>query len=164
MKSHTFITASSVGVFCLLASSFAVADSSSPVAMYLELAHTVVASIEAGNEPAAKNVSRIDELLEHAKPIVDLYARNHPACHDQLKRMVELYPEIAKWTPKEIRENIERAKALPEAVGCYPARDIVAHPAIVRALLQSTTVTSTSRLVAEMNEAIEHAEEIGKLP
>jgi|GEM_PF-1658281 len=105
--------------------------------------------------------NEITEMLESARQILPAWAEVHTQCAAQLAKVVELYPQIDVWTPQEIRRNIEGAIALPPAEGCYPGRDVVAHPAIVRALVRSGSIgEQRSRLAREMDEAIEHMEEI----
>jgi hypothetical protein len=105
--------------------------------------------------------SEITEMLENARYILPAWSEIHTQCTAQLAKVIELYPQIAVWTPQEIRQNIEGAIALPPAEGCYPGRDVVAHPAIVRALVAGGVVPEQrGRLLREMGEAIEHMEEI----
>ena len=75
--------------------------------------------------------------------------------------MIELYPQIDTWTATEIRRNIETGASLPSARGCYAGRDVIAHPAITRAIARGgVTADNQARLRAEMAEAIEHMTEI----
>lgn len=128
---------------------------------YLITARAVVSELSTNNVSPDFVMESIDSLLEDAKPVLLAFAAKHTQCVAQLNRLIELYPEINVWTPLQIRENIEGAAALPRGRGCYPARDTVAHPAIVRALARAGIAPEIQpRLIAEMNEAIGHMEEI----
>jgi hypothetical protein len=128
---------------------------------FLDGAQTVITELELEAPNADTVVTIITAILNHAKPVVSAYSEQHLQCTDQLRRMVELYPEIETWSSQQIRRDIEGGAALPQAQGCYPARDIVAHPAIVRAVSRNGIPPAQKpRLIREMNEAIEHMEQI----
>ena len=75
--------------------------------------------------------------------------------------MLDVYLGINVWNAKESRKYIEAGTALPQAKGCYPARDIVAHPAIVTALARVPIDLGLRRkMIAEMNEATAPMEKI----
>lgn len=147
--------------FVALNSSIGFADAPQTIESYLQRAHLVVDELTLEQPNASAIVSNIDAMLEDAKPVVIAFGVKHGQCANQMDRVIELYPEIANWTAQEIRRNIEGAGMLPPAEGCYAARDIVAHPAIVRALSRSGIQSNQrQRLTNEMKEAIEHMEEI----
>lgn len=128
---------------------------------YLESAHTVLDEVQKTAADANLVIAEIDALLENAKPVITAWAGTHTQCAEQVAKVIELYPEINVWTPTEIRQKIEGGQALPAAEGCYAGRDVVAHPAITRALVRTgITAQSVTRLTREMNEAVEHMEEI----
>lgn len=128
---------------------------------YLDRARGVVTELAQPTPSDTAIVESIDVMLNLAREVLQAYGVAHPQCATQLARVLELYPEIEAWTAQEIRMNIEVGRALPQGSGCYPARDIIAHPSIVRALARSgISATPAARLTAEMNEAIEHMEEI----
>lgn len=128
---------------------------------FLTRADQVLAELQKADPSEQFVTSTIDAMLDDAAPVVTSYGELHTQCAAQLAKVIELYPQINLWTAQEIRRNIEGAQALPQADGCYPARDIVAHPAIVRVLSRTEiTAASAPRLVREMNEAVEHMEEI----
>ncbi len=131
---------------------------------YLVLAESVLSQLEAeGGGDAPLIVNTIDALLDEAKPVVLAYGAKYTQCSEQLTALVNLYPSLAQWSAQEIRQNVEVGKALPSAKGCYPARDIVAHPAIVRVLAREGLDPEKSKeLIEEMREAVEHMEEIGQ--
>ena len=106
----------------------------------------------------------LDLMLEQSIPVVQAFAGFREVCTAQLNQLLLILPEIRAWSSEDIRINIEIGKALPKATGCYPARDIIAHPAIVRAFLLNTiTRIDKKQLLDEMVEAIEHMQEIGEL-
>ncbi|MBC7765763.1 MAG: hypothetical protein H7Y41_04680, partial [Hyphomonadaceae bacterium] len=76
---------------------------------FLAKGQAIVVSLEDGSADSAVIVSEIDAMLELAKPVVTAYGEVHTQCAAQLARVIELYPEIAVWTPQEIRQNIEGA-------------------------------------------------------
>lgn len=150
--------------FCsnICISQIALADNArSSADAFLQNSDFVLAELGNAN-PSEENISAyIDEMLHHAIPVIRAYSEQHPQCETQLNKVIELYPEINVWTPQEIRRNIEGAQALPAAEGCYPARDIVAHPAIVRALSRTEITEALNfRITRELQEAVEHMEEI----
>lgn len=160
-----------IGPFCakfglvfplVLSSSLALATPpTEAIQHFLQDAHGVVAELQLDNPNAESIVTVITEMLEDAKLVVAAFGEKHTQCAAQLARIIELYPEIDVWPAQQIRRDIEGGRALPAAEGCYPARDVVAHPAIVRAFARIGISSSQRvRLVNEMNEAIEHMEEI----
>jgi hypothetical protein len=121
---------------------------------FLDGAQTVITELELDAPNAETIVTIITAILNHAKPVALAYSSQHQQCAEQLERMIELYPEIDAWRAQQIRRDIERGAALPQAEGCYPARDIVAHPAIVRAVSRSGIPPAQKpRLIRKMNEA-----------
>ena len=131
------------------------------IAAYLQSARAIVASLEANRPDSVEIAVSITAMLENAKPVLVAFSEKHTQCATQLSRVVELYDQIDSWTAQEIRRNIEGGGVLPPAEGCYPARDVVAHPAIVRALARlGIQPAQHSRLIREMSEAIEHMEGI----
>ena len=150
----------------LLTVSFLLALASSPAAAstleesidaYLAAADDVGASLRSTNPDESLIVSKIDTMLTEAIPVLQAFSTVHIQCAEQLNKVIELYPEIATWSALQIRNNIEGAAALPRARGCYPARDVVAHPAIVRANARSAiALPQREGLLAELNEAVEH--------
>ena len=54
-----------------------------------------------------------DALLEFAKPVVTEFGSLHSQCAAQIQKVIELYPEIAVWSPEQIRRDIEGAQAGP---------------------------------------------------
>jgi len=151
-------------VMSILAAQAALAKSPEPrdsIEEFLRDGRAVVAELEKPTPNLDGIVVTISAMLESAKPVVVAYGEKHSQCAEQLAKMLELYPQIDTWTAQEIRRGIEAANALPAAEGCYPARDIVAHPAIVRALIRAgLQPEQTPRLIREMNEALEHMQEI----
>jgi hypothetical protein len=134
---------------------------SAAIESYLRGAQSVVAELRQEQPNAEMIATAITAILEDAKAISSAYAAKHTQCAEQIAEMINLYPAIDSWQAQQIRRDIEAATALPSAEGCYPARDIVAHPAIVRAIArQGIQAAQRSRLAHEMAEAIEHAEEI----
>ena len=124
---------------------------------YLETANAVVASLNTDGPNAEEIVSSITDMLELAKPVITHWGVLHSQCAEQLAKVIELYPQIDTWTPAEIRRNIETGASLPSARGCYAGRDVIAHPAITRAIARDgITADNQARLRAEMAEAIEH--------
>lgn len=131
---------------------------------YLEKGRLVLNQLALGNPDSAIIDDEITAMLELTKPVLQAYGEVRPQCQEQLAVVSELLPEINTWEPLEIRRRIEAAQGLPQAQGCYPARDVVAHPAIVRAMVRRGIEPAQQvRLVREMDEAIEHMEEIGAL-
>lgn len=128
---------------------------------YLEKARTVAAALDEVTPDATLIADTITALLEDAKPVVAEYGVLHAQCAEQLAALIALYPDIDTWSPSRIRRDVEVGQALPQAQGCYPARDVVAHPAIVRAYARSgITPDLRARVKRELDEAIEHMEEI----
>lgn len=128
---------------------------------YIEKANAVVEALNTDGPDAEAIVLKITDLLEDAKTAITHWGTLHTQCVEQLAKVIELYPEIDTWTPQEIRRNIETGASLPQARGCYAGRDVVAHPAIVRAIARTgITAENQARLRAEMAEAIEHMTEI----
>ena len=128
---------------------------------YLESGRTVLNQLALGNPDSLLIEDEISKMLELTKPVLAAYGEVRPSCKEQLTVISDLLPEINTWEPLEIRRRIEAAQGLPQAQGCYPARDVVAHPAIVRAIVRRGIDPSQQvRLAREMGEAIEHMEEI----
>lgn len=128
---------------------------------YLNLGQQVIAELNQRTPNADTIIENITQMLEEAKPAVAAFANKNTQCKEQLTHMLNLYPEIDRWSAQEIRRNIEAARSLPQAEGCYAARDIVAHPAIVRAIARTNLSSVPShRLIHEIDEAIEHMQEI----
>ena len=139
------------------------ASVSDQVQFYLASGRAVVTLLGTDNPSSATVVSTIDGMLASAKPVITFYGQKHPQCADQMNAIIELFPKIATWSAAEIRSNIESAAALPQAVGCYAGRDVIAHPSIVRSLARpGIAANQKARLIREMNEGIEHMEEIGR--
>ncbi len=133
---------------------------SEATALYLQEAKAVVDKLPTP-EKNQEIVAHIDALLEAAKPVVTAFGQRHGQCQEQLEVLLNLYPQIASWSAAEIRQNIEVGKALPAARGCYAARDVIAHPAIVRVYArQAYDIEKAPGLIEEMQEAIEHMEEL----
>ena len=133
------------------------------IASYLANSQTIVDQIKSTSFDSQVIVSSIDSMLNEVSPVLQAYSAVFPLCKEQLDKVIELLPQIETWTAQEIRTNIEAGKALPATNGnCYPARDVVAHPAIVRALVK-TGGASATRLLREINEAIEHMTDISGL-
>lgn len=155
-------TALSASVVSLLLSPLALAEAPKAEAdQYLEKAQAVVADLTTDGPNADEIVQTITDMLELAKPVITHWGTLHSQCAAQLAKVIELYPEIDAWTPQEIRRNIETGASLPQARGCYAGRDVIAHPAITRALArEGITADIQARLRAEMAEAIEHMTEI----
>jgi hypothetical protein len=131
---------------------------------YLGKARGVLNQLALGNPNRDIINEEITAMIDLAKPVLRAYAGVRPQCQQQLERVIELLPEVETWSPQEIRKQIEAAQGLPQAEGCYPARDIIAHPAIVRAIVrQGIDPSRQGRLAREMDEAIEHMEEIRHL-
>lgn len=131
------------------------------ITRYLAAAHAIVADLGHDAPNAQSIAASITDMLNDAKPVVTAYADRHTQCTAQLQRVLALYPEIDSWTGPQIRRDIEGGAALPPAEGCYPARDIIAHPAIVRAFARlGIQPEQRARLIREMNEAIEHMDDI----
>lgn len=135
------------------------------VEQYLENGRAVLNQLAREHPDAAKIEVDISVMIELTKPVLEAYAGLKPQCQQQLEKVLELLPEIDTWEPQEIRRQIEAAQGLPPAQGCYAARDIVAHPAIVRAIVRrgGSGPTQQMRLAREMDEAMEHMEEIRTL-
>lgn len=130
---------------------------------FLEGARAVVTELGLEAPNAESIVSTITGILADAKPVATAYGQKHAQCAEQLARLIELFPDIDTWSAQQIRRDIEAGAALPQAEGCYPARDIVAHPSIVRALARlGIQPSQRARLTREMNEAIEHMAEISE--
>ena len=128
---------------------------------FLQKATEVSSELQRDNPNESAIIDNITAMLEDAIPVIHAFAAMNPQCAEQLNRVIELYPNINSWTAREIRLNIEAAQALPAAEGCYPARDIVAHPAIVRVLSRAEITSAVSvKLSRELAEAIEHMTEI----
>lgn len=128
---------------------------------YLETGRDVLNELARGAPDSAKIEADISAMIDLTKPVLAAYSELKPQCQQQLDKVIELLPEIELWSPQEIRHQIEAAQGLPQAQGCYAARDIVAHPAIVRAFVRQGFDSSQQvRLAHEMDEAIEHMEEI----
>lgn len=132
-------------------------DAATGAAAFLAAADTVVAEIAAATPDVAFIDVTITSMLASAQPVISAFGVKYTQCAEQLAKVIALYPDINVWTPQEIRTKIEAGQALPPAQGCYPARDIVAHPAITRALVRpGFDPALRPRLGREMNEAIEH--------
>lgn len=128
---------------------------------YLEKANAVVEALNTDGPDAEVIAETVTALLEDAKPVITHWATLHTQCAEQIAKVIELYPEIDAWTPQEIRRNIETGASLPQARGCYAGRDVIAHPAITRAIARSgITAENQVQLRREMAEAIEHMTEI----
>lgn len=128
---------------------------------YLNGARAVVTELNQEQPRGEWIASKITEILDYAKPVTQAFANMHSQCKEQLDQLLLLYPTIESWSALEIRRNIEAGLALPAAEGCYPARDIIAHPAIVRSIaINGIQESQKTRLIREMDEAIEHMEEI----
>ncbi len=126
---------------------------------YLNGANSIVVDLQQPDSNPEWVVSTITQMLDEARPVVTTFGQKYLQCEQQLAAMLDLYPQIDTWTPLQIRQNIERGTALPSASGCYAARDIIAHPAIVRAIArEGIAEASKRRLLQEMDEAIEHME------
>ncbi|MCX6125741.1 MAG: hypothetical protein NTV34_13495 [Proteobacteria bacterium] len=124
---------------------------------FLQKAAAVSSELHQENPNENAIIESITAMLEDAIPVIHAFAAMNPQCAEQLNRVIQLYPEISGWTAREIRLNIEAAQALPAAEGCYPARDIVAHPAIVRAMSRAEiTAAVAAKQSRELAEAIEH--------
>lgn len=137
------------------------ADSQIEFERYLKNGQTVLSELKLENPNTDFIDSLITAMLEDAKPVLRAYGEKHAQCAEQLAKLIELFPEINTWSAQKIRSDIEAAAALPQAEGCYPARDIIAHPAIARAMARQGIPTGKGiRLIREMNEAIEHMQEI----
>ncbi|MGE0174180.1 MAG: hypothetical protein AB7T49_15390 [Oligoflexales bacterium] len=143
------------------ASSFAGTPSES-IDEFIAKGNSVLEQLDQESPSSDTIVTTINEMLESAKPVLVAYGEKNPECKAQLDKVIELYPEIDTWTAKEIKKNIEGGKVLPEGPKtCYPPRDIIAHPAIVRATVRDGLENAKiQKLKKEMEEAIEHAEEI----
>lgn len=140
-----------------------VTNVSDHIQRYLASGQDIVTLLGTANPSSTAVVSTIDNMLEEAKPVLTFYSQKHTQCAAQVSKILELYPQIATWTAAEIRTKIEGAAALPPAEGCYPGRDVIAHPAIVRALARpGIAPDQKARLIREMKEAIKHMEEIGQ--
>ena len=147
--------------FCAY-SAFAQPAPQEAIEHYLEKGRTVLNQLALGSPDTVLIQDEITLMLELTKPVLTAYGQVRPQCQEQLAMISDLLPEINSWEPLEIRRRIEAAQGLPQAQGCYPARDVVAHPAIVRAIVRRGIDPSQQvRLVREMNEAVEHMEEIG---
>ncbi len=134
---------------------------SETIDQYLGKARGVLNQLALGSPDRNLIDGEITAMLDLAKPVLKAYVGIRPQCQLQLERVLELMPELETWGPQEIRKQIEAAQGLPQAEGCYPARDIIAHPAIVRALVrQGIDPSRQARLAREMDEAVEHMEEI----
>ena len=148
----------------ILTSLFATAALAEPptaaVEAYMAGSQVIVAELNKSEPNVGTITTTITAMLEHAKPVVFAFGEKHTQCAEQLARMIELYPQIEIWSAAEIRRNIEAGSQLPRAEGCYAARDVVAHPAIVRAITRAGVLGQQARLLREMNEAIEHMQEI----
>ncbi len=128
---------------------------------YLANAQAIVDQLQSDGPDSTLVADAVTEMLELAKPVLIAFGERHTQCIAQLAKVVELYPEIDQWSAPDIRRNIEAAGSLPRASGCYPARDVIAHPAIVRAFARLGLQTSDRQgLLAEINEGIEHMQEI----
>lgn len=139
-------------------------DAKVAAANYLATGQSVIEHIQQDVVDLAQVELGINDMLEQTKAVLPAYAAQHQQCAQQLARLLELFPELEVWTAREIRQNIERGTVLPPAEGCYPGRDIVAHPAIVRRVLRDQGVRPElkPRLVAELDEAIEHMSAIAQ--
>lgn len=136
-------------------------EASSSATMFLDHALMVSEELHKGNPDETTIVNLVTSMLTEAVPVIKAYIVLQPQCSDQLLKVINLYPSIEQWSAQEIRLNIEAAQALPAGENCYPARDIVAHPAIVRALSRTELTSATAkRLTYEIEEAIEHMKEI----
>jgi hypothetical protein len=151
-----------LSTFALLSPSLALADNGDAKAAaqsYLQGGQGIVDTLNSAAPDYAAVLTGIDQMLENAKPVARAFAVLHPQCADQIAALIDLYPQINTWTALQIRNQIEIGDALPAADGCYAARDIVAHPAITRALIRAGN-PQPRRLLREMNEGIEHMQEI----
>jgi hypothetical protein len=157
----TSLTPAALAVFGLYAGPGRADAPTAAIDRYLAHAEAIVDSLRQGNPDSAAIDASITTMLDEAQPVVTAYGELHTQCVQQLNQLLELYPQIETWTAQEIRRNIEAGQALPAAEGCYPARDVVAHPAIVRTFARAgIDATQHTRLLREMNEAVEHMEEI----
>jgi hypothetical protein len=134
-------------------------DAKAAAQSYLTHGQAIVDTVSSDTPDYPGALIQIDQMLEDAKPVAQAFASLHSQCADQVAKMIELYPQINTWTAIEIRRNIEAGDALPPADGCYAVRDIVAHPAITRALIRAGN-PQPQRLLREMAEGIEHMQEI----
>jgi hypothetical protein len=151
-----------LGSFVLLCPTLALADNDAAKAAaqsYLQEGQAIVDNFNSAAPDYSAALTGLDQMLENAKPVAQAFATLHPQCADQIAAMLDLYPQINTWSAVEIRRQIEAGDGLPPADGCYAARDIVAHPAITRALIRAGS-PKPSRLVREMGEGIEHMQEI----
>lgn len=156
-------TVLSASLLSLLVAPLALADETpaDKADQYLEKANAVVEALNTDGPNAEEIALTITALLEDAKPVITHWATLHTQCTEQLAKVIELYPMIDAWTPQEIRRNIESGAALPSARGCYAGRDVIAHPAITRAIARTgITAENQAQLRREMAEAIEHMTEI----
>jgi hypothetical protein len=129
---------------------------------YLDDTRAVIDEINLDVPNAQKIVSTIGQMLDLIPSINAKFTTLHPECKTQLDALNGLLPQVDVWSAVEIRRNVEAGVALPAGgQSCYPARDLVAHPAIVRALTRvQDPQTIRARLLREINEALEHGEEI----
>jgi predicted outer membrane protein len=153
-----------VASFSLFASASAFAETpKEAIENFIAKGQSVMEELDQEAPSAEAIETSINEMLESAKPVLVAYSEKNAGCKEQLDKIIELYPEIDTMTPKEIKKNIEGGAALPEGGDeCYAARDIIAHPAIVRATVRlGMENAKVAKLKKEMEEALEHAEEIG---
>jgi hypothetical protein len=150
-----------LGLNLISSASYAQSDVFQAVDDYLSNGRLVLNELARGKPEANAIEQGIDNMLQLAIPVIGAFASVKPQCQKQLDRMIELFPEIDQWSAQDIRLKIEAAQGLPAAEGCYAARDVVAHPAIVRALVRKGfSPDQQLRLVREMDEAMEHMEEL----
>ena len=132
------------------------------VQSYLLHTHAVIDEINS-QAPAAQVIAQhVGEMMALIPTIHGEYSVRHPGCKAQLVALDGFLPQLANMSAVDIRRNIEAGTALPPgSADCYPARDIVAHPAIVRSLaVGQNPAAIRTRLLREINEALEHGGEI----
>lgn len=130
-------------------------------AKYLADAQAIVETLNTTTPDVQLIDANVTAMIDQIDPVIAAFSQMNSQCTEQLTQMLALRPEVNVWTAQEIRRNIEAGASLPKAEGCYAARDVVAHPAIVRALARAGIQDGQqTRLLREISEAIEHMEEI----
>ncbi len=135
-------------------------DFKSQIAEYKSLSLDLIKS---NKNNASKNEikSMASNLIEKAKPIMNLFSKKHPQCEKLMNAVINNSTAMTKLSLDVIETNFHQGNALPEAPDeCYDAKELIVHPATVLVVINQAKAQlskeNREQIFNEIEEVVSH--------
>jgi hypothetical protein len=128
---------------------------------YESEAQALFQAIEA-QSPGPQIAQRADELIALSRVIAAGFVQAQPTCSEYLGAVLGALDQLDRLSSEQLEHDYHQDDALPSAPAlCYHAKDLVVHPASVRALLrEGDDAERRAQMGREIQEVLGHIQAV----